>query len=132
MSVILTAGRKRPDISKRDMSKKRKLIRKAGNMGAAGVAKVTTGWELDLDGTKVKISFSRDNFHVWVNSAPVQTTAYISDEGYDVDLFFSFDSHKGHIFSDVDNDRDEMINYILIDDVCMGDSYQTVHHPETS
>lgn len=53
--------------------------------------------------------------------------AYISDEGYDVDLFFDFDSHKGHIFSDVDNDRDEMINYVLIDDVCMGDCYQTVH-----
>ena len=47
-----------------------------------------------------------------------------------MDLFFEFGKHRGHIFSDVDNDRDEMINYILIDNECFGDSYQSVDSAE--
>lgn len=50
--------------------------------------------------------------------------AYISDEGYDVDMFFEIEGHKGQIFSDVENERDEMINYLLINDQCVAKCIQ--------
>lgn len=115
------------NIANRDMSKKKKVIRKAGHVSQDGVPKLTTGWEIEIDSKEFKISFSRDNLHVWINGEPVETTAYISDEGYDVDMFFEIEGHKGQIFSDVDNDRDEMVNYLLINDECVAKCIQKAH-----
>ena len=39
------------------------ICRKAGYFGSDGVAKVTTGWELTVDGKAVKISFCEYNIH---------------------------------------------------------------------
>lgn len=125
MSVILMACKR--NIANRDMSKKKKVIRKAGHVSQDGVPKLTTGWEIEIDSKEFKISFSRDNLHVWINGEPVETTAYISDEGYDVDMFFEIEGHKGQIFSDVDNDRDEMVNYLLINDECVAKCIQKAH-----
>ncbi|XP_022345549.1 uncharacterized protein LOC111138054 [Crassostrea virginica] len=122
MSVILMACKK--NIANRDMSKKKKVIRKAGHLSHDGVPKLTTGWEIEIDAKEYKISFSRDNLHVWINGEPIETTAYISDEGYDVDMFFEIEGHKGQIFSDVENERDEMINYLLINDQCVAKCIQ--------
>ncbi|XP_048745843.2 fas apoptotic inhibitory molecule 1-like [Ostrea edulis] len=125
MSVILTAGKR--NIANRDLSKKKKVIRKAGHLSTDGVPKLTTGWEIEIDSKEFKISFSRDNFHVWIDGQPVETTSYISDEGYDIDMFFEIEGHKGQIFSDVDNDRDEMVNYLLINDKCVAKCDQQAH-----
>lgn len=125
MSVILMACKR--NIANRDMSKRKKVIRKAGQVSQDGVPKLTTGWEIEMDCKEFKISFSRDNLHVWINGEPVETTAYISDKGYDVDMFFEIEGHKGQIFSDVDNDRDEMVNYLLINDECVAKCIQQAH-----
>lgn len=63
---------------------------------------------------------------IFENYDPV-LQAYISDEGYDVDMFFEIEGHKGQIFSDVDNDRDEMVNYLLINDECVAKCIQKAH-----
>ncbi|XP_061170704.1 uncharacterized protein LOC133180147 isoform X1 [Saccostrea echinata] len=125
MSVILMSCKK--NLANRDMSKKKKIIRKAGKLAQDGIAKLTTGWEIEIDGKEYKISFSRDNLHVWIDGEPVETTAYISDKGYDVDMFFDIEGHSGHIFSDVDNDRDEMVNSLNINDNCVAKCYQKAH-----
>ncbi|XP_061170711.1 uncharacterized protein LOC133180147 isoform X2 [Saccostrea echinata] len=110
MSVILMSCKK--NLANRDMSKKKKIIRKAGKLAQDGIAKLTT---------------ARDNLHVWIDGEPVETTAYISDKGYDVDMFFDIEGHSGHIFSDVDNDRDEMVNSLNINDNCVAKCYQKAH-----
>ncbi|KAL5004968.1 hypothetical protein ScPMuIL_018424 [Solemya velum] len=129
MSVILTAAmrKKARDISKRDMTKKRKIIRKVGQLGIDGKPKLTTSFDVDTatpekTSEKKKVSFSRDILHVWVDGTPVETTAYITDSGYDVDLFFDFCGRSGHIYSDVEGK--EMMNYLLVDDELIGQEYQ--------
>lgn len=42
-------------------------------------------------------------------------------------MFFEIEGHKGQIFSDVDNDRDEMVNYLLINDECVAKCIQQAH-----
>ncbi|KAK3095122.1 hypothetical protein FSP39_010586 [Pinctada imbricata] len=102
-------------------------FRKAGHLASDGVAQKTTGWEIEIEERKYKIVFSRDNLHVWIDGYAVDTVAYISDAGYDVDLFFDLDGYKGHICSDVENDRDIMNNYLLINGDCVAKCCQNAH-----
>ena len=47
---------------------------------------------------------------------------YITDQGYDVDLFFDLEGTQGHIYSDVEGH--EMMNYLLIDGEIKAQDYQ--------
>ena len=47
---------------------------------------------------------------------------YISDKGYDVDLFFDLEGAQGHIYSDVEGH--EMMNYLLINGEIKAQDYQ--------
>ncbi|XP_033760923.1 uncharacterized protein LOC117342775 [Pecten maximus] len=95
----------------------RVLIRKAGEMEKGKGASLSCAWEIDLGGQHVRISFSRDNFHVWITGQPVETTATISDHRYDVSLDFEIcPGYSGHIFSDVNDRRTEIKNYLYINE----------------
>lgn len=48
--------------------------------------------------------------------------SYITDKGYDVDLFFVIDEMEGHIYSDVEGH--EMMNYLLLNGEIKGTDYQ--------
>lgn len=48
--------------------------------------------------------------------------SYITDKGYDVDLFFTVAGMEGHIYSDVEGH--EMMNYLLLDGEMKGQDYQ--------
>ncbi|KAK3603771.1 hypothetical protein CHS0354_023390 [Potamilus streckersoni] len=126
MSVIFGATsrmtKKSSDIAKRDMSMKTKVIRKVCELGDDGVPKLTTSWVIELNGKEIKVTFSRDNLHVWVNGVGVKTTAFITDKGYDVDLFFEFEDYRGQIYSDVEGK--EMMNYLLLNDEIVAQEYQ--------
>ncbi|PVD19039.1 hypothetical protein C0Q70_21598 [Pomacea canaliculata] len=82
------------------------------NLGGQG--ETTASWTVPLDGKDVTISFSRDNCFVVVDGEQMECTAYISDQGFDLDLIFDFDDHRVHVYSDVEGS--EMTNYLFIDD----------------
>lgn len=93
------------------------IVRKAGEMRKGQSACLTCCWEVQIGTEMVRISFSRDILHVWISGNPVETTAFISDQQYDVDL--DFEIHPGcygHIFSDVDDSRTEIKNYLFINE----------------
>lgn len=50
------------------------ICRKAGYFGSDGVAKVTTGWELTVDGKAVRISFCEYNMHRYLQGCLTTTT----------------------------------------------------------
>ncbi|XP_064614991.1 uncharacterized protein LOC135479158 isoform X2 [Liolophura sinensis] len=114
MSILLMARRRRRKTT--DGKAKQRAIRKAGFCLYDSKAKplLTKAWEVSIDGSNCRVSFSRDNLHVWINGEPVEVTAYISDQGMDVDLYFDVTTHKGHIFSDVEGS--EMTNTLYMDD----------------
>ncbi|KAL4220258.1 hypothetical protein ACF0H5_020665 [Mactra antiquata] len=131
MSLMFSARRnstnrsvKRSDeIAKRDMSQRKKVIRKVQELGGHGKIEITKAWTIELPSQTFRISFSRDNLHVWVNGKAVETTSYITDQGYDVDLFFAIADMEGHIYSDVEGN--EMMNYLLLNGEIKGTDYQT-------
>lgn len=107
MSILLQ--RKQPE--------RRVLVRKAGEVEKGKDACLSCAWELPLGGQKkeVRISFSRDNLHVWIDGQPVETTATITDQKYDVRLDFEIcPGYSGYIFSDVNRSRTEITNYLFI------------------
>lgn len=112
MSVILLSGRK-----KAIANKKQKVIRKVGKADKSGNVEVTAAWNLKLGGRPCNVSFSRDTMHVYVDGVHAECTAYITDSGFDLDLLFDFEGHRGHIYSDVEGSQ--MTNYLFIDDECI-------------
>ncbi|GFN98176.1 hypothetical protein PoB_002468200, partial [Plakobranchus ocellatus] len=58
--------------------------------------------------------------------------AYITDNGYDLDLLFNLGENKGHIYSDVEGS--EMTNYLFFDEHLVGQDKQknlkSAHRPE--
>ncbi|KAK7489307.1 hypothetical protein BaRGS_00019415 [Batillaria attramentaria] len=62
-------------------------------------------------------SEARDSMHVYVDDVDTECTAYITDEGFDLDLLFGIEDHRFHIYSDVEGN--EMTNYLFIDDACV-------------
>ncbi|XP_052218950.1 uncharacterized protein LOC127836375 [Dreissena polymorpha] len=111
------------EINTRDMSTKKKVIRKVQELSGDGKVQVTSAWTIDMSNSQYRVSFSRDNLHVWINGTAVETTCYITDHGYDVDIFFTLEGHEGHIYSDVEGH--EMMNYLLINGEIKGQDYQT-------
>ncbi|XP_060084242.1 uncharacterized protein LOC132563501 [Ylistrum balloti] len=96
---------------------RRVVVRKAGEVEKGKDACLSCAWEVDLEGQKIRISFSRDNLHVWITGDPVDTTAYISDHKYDLDLDFEIcPGYRGHIFSDVNDNRTEIKNHLFINE----------------
>lgn len=128
MSVMFAARKKRPalssQISERDMSKKQKVHRKVQQLSEDGKVKITKAWNVELADQTYRVSFSRDNLHVWINGQAQETTCYITDKGYDVDLFFTLGDVNGHIYSDVEGM--DMFNYLLIDGTIVAEDYQAV------
>lgn len=63
---------------------------------------------------------------------PLFLQSYITDKGYDVDLFFTVNGIEGHIYSDVEGH--EMMNYLLLGGEMKGQDYQvdTAYHPAQS
>lgn len=110
MSVLLSSFKKR--------NLAHKVIRKAGVLDKNGIAQLTKKWTLILDNQEVVLSFSRDNLHVWINKVSAEPMVYISDRGYDVDLFVDYNQHKIHIFSGVEGQK--ITNYLFIDDHMVG------------
>jgi len=84
---------------------------------------MTCSWRVTSAGKKSSISFSRDNMNVYVDGEPIECTAYITDNGYDLDLLFNLGENKGHIYSDVEGS--EMTNYLFFDDLLVGQEKQT-------
>ncbi|RUS80945.1 hypothetical protein EGW08_011296 [Elysia chlorotica] len=117
MSVILLAGRKKA------IGKKRKVVKKVG-VGCEGKEPtMTASWRLTTSGKKACISFSRDNMNVYVDGEPIECVAYITDNGYDLDLIFNLGTKKGHIYSDVEGT--EMTNYLFFDEQLVAQDKQT-------
>lgn len=111
------------EITKRDMSQRQKIIRKVQELDNDGIVHITTLWTVEMPDGLHKISFSRDNLHVWINGNAVDVTCYITDKGYDVDIFFSLPRGvEGHIYSDVEGP--EMMNYLLIGGEIVATDYQ--------
>ncbi|KAK7090647.1 uncharacterized protein [Littorina saxatilis] len=114
MSVILLAGRK-----KAITQKNKKIIRKAGCASDGFTLGEETGsWRVLLNNKEVIICFSRDTMNVMVDGVCVDAMAYVTDEGYDLDLLFEVDGYRGHIYSDVEGT--EMTNYLFCDDKLLG------------
>lgn len=69
-------------------------------------------------------SFICDYFidHDIVQNKLYNFQSYITDKGYDVDLFFVIDGMEGHIYSDVEGH--EMMNYLLLNGEIKGTNYQ--------
>ncbi|WAR28894.1 hypothetical protein MAR_014598 [Mya arenaria] len=91
-----------------------RLLTRVQELPDDGKIQVTSAWNIDVT--------ARDNLHVWINGKAVETTSYITDKGYDVDLFFKISGQEGHIFSDVEGA--EMINYLLVEGEMKGQDYQ--------
>ncbi|XP_012942997.1 uncharacterized protein LOC106012994, partial [Aplysia californica] len=117
MSVILLAGRKKA------IGTKKKVVKKVGKLGDGEVPSITASWKVTSSGKKASISFSRDNMNVYLDGSPIECTAYITDNGYDLDLLFNLGQNKGHIYSDVEGS--EMTNYLFFDDQLVGQDKQT-------
>ena len=49
-----------------------------------------------------------------LTSRVIRLQAYVTDEGYDLDLLFEVDGYRGHIYSDVEGSQ--MTNYLFVDD----------------
>ncbi|KAK7489364.1 hypothetical protein BaRGS_00019472 [Batillaria attramentaria] len=90
---------------------------RVGKLDKSGKPEITASWNVKLDGKPCKISFSRDSMHVYVDDVDTECTAYITDEGFDLDLLFGIEDHRFHIYSDVEGN--EMTNYLFIDDACV-------------
>ncbi|OWF39200.1 uncharacterized protein LOC110465319 [Mizuhopecten yessoensis] len=94
---------------------RRVVVRKAGEVEKGKDACLSCAWQITLNEELVRISFSRDNLHVWITGHPADTIAHISDHNYDVDLYFEIcPGYSGHIFSDVNNDRTAINNYLHV------------------
>ncbi|XP_052784615.1 uncharacterized protein LOC128220305 [Mya arenaria] len=122
VSTVKRPMKQSSEINKRDMSLKKKVLRRVQELPDDGKIQVTSAWNIDVTGQQFRVAFSRDNLHVWINGKAVETTSYITDKGYDVDLFFKISGQEGHIFSDVEGA--EMINYLLVEGEMKGQDYQ--------
>ncbi|KAK3773401.1 hypothetical protein RRG08_014270 [Elysia crispata] len=126
MSVILLAGRKKA------IGQKKKVVRKVGAAAEGREPTLTASWRLTANGRKANISFSRDNMNVYIDGQPIECVAYITDNGYDLDLIFNLGEKKGHIYSDVEGT--EMTNYLFFDEQLVAQDKQTNlksgHRPE--
>ncbi|CAL1545298.1 unnamed protein product [Lymnaea stagnalis] len=117
MSVMLLSGRKKA------IAEKKKVVRKVGTLAEGKAAKMTASWKVTTGGKKAAISFSRDNMNVYVDGSPIECTAYVTDNGYDLDLLFGLGENRGHIYSDVEGS--EMTNYLFFDDQLIAQDKQT-------
>ena len=65
-----------------------------------------------------------------LSKLPIFFQSYITDKGYDVDLFFDLGGNEGHIYSDVEGH--EMMNYFLLNGEIKGQDYQVETNPPDS
>lgn len=120
------AGRKKAIIEKK------KVVRKVGAASKGKEPTITSSWRITNRGKRAVVSFSRDNMNVYLDGSPIECVAYITDNGYDLDLIFNLGEAKGHIYSDVEGT--EMTNYLFFNEQLVGQDKQTNlksdHRPE--